>query len=56
MEVYKEDVVCPKCGHRHIDVIYEGPGTYIFFERMARICTKCGYKWFQKPLDADNHL
>lgn len=44
---------CPKCGRdrvqtRHVEA--HCPGAK---DRMERLCTGCGYRWNEEPLDAN---
>lgn len=44
---YREDGVCPKCGHKTIWTEY-----WDSRDAMKRTCSKCRASWFEAPLDA----
>ena len=60
MEKYNPDRVCPKCGYGSI---YAGDESAITEwvkglglpsqEYILRRCSRCGYEWREKPLDAE---
>ena len=55
MNKYNQNSKCPKCGCTVIgikftttELIYDDSG------RLERTCARCGYFWFEKPLDKEN--
>lgn len=55
MEPYYEKSECAKCGSQSASTRHEHPTEYLpnkwGAERMQRRCKRCGYVWYEKPLD-----
>jgi len=59
MERFSKDAKCPKCGHDKAEVRWldvqggQYGGRVCYAEHIQRTCLLCGYRWSEKPLDAD---
>jgi len=46
MQLFDEDLLCPKCGYGALRADYQG-----WRNAIERTCTRCGYRWDERPLD-----
>jgi len=53
MKYYNENIKCKKCGNNSISTKYnqEKSITGILMDDIFRKCERCGYFWFESPLD-----
>jgi len=52
MKKYVEYVDCEACGCTGVpDSIYEKPGRGSHHAVMRRVCKRCGYEWYELPLN-----
>lgn len=63
MEIYRADTDCPKCGFSGIQTRFCVKTHYTEDHRgleasdpdhLDRECSRCGYKWFELPLDEES--
>jgi len=52
LKMYCKDSSCPKCGAMGAHTSFRKADTFIR-ESMVRTCVRCGYIWFEKPLDTN---
>jgi ribosomal protein L37E len=52
MDKYSETSKCSKCGYDDVDVKYRGFMENTHANEMHRTCRRCGYVWYEEPLDA----
>jgi C4-type Zn-finger protein len=66
MKSFSDDASCPKCGSKMITTKYESGaggvrpfnfaglrGVQMATGAMRRTCERCGYRWHERPLDAE---
>ena len=60
MSKYKSDNACRKCGATDAKTVYHAvyheTGHRTTADIMKRICSRCGFSWFEDPLDKDHTL
>lgn len=52
MNTFDENASCPKCGGKFITTKYRGGEYPRLHDLICRSCQRCGYLWFERPLDA----
>ena len=53
MERYNEKSKCCKCGNLYISINYVGGVGTKFVDCIRRNCQRCGYSWYEEPLDVE---
>lgn len=49
MHAYRQGSSCAKCGERGASTRFDASNN-----TMVRICSNCGYRWHEKPLDTQD--
>ena len=53
LEIYREGCSCPKCGNDFVTTNFDNKGDYPT-GNIIRKCRRCGYWWYQRPLDDED--
>ena len=56
MNKFKQESACVKCGDRNASTVYCAAasfGSLIVGDVIWRTCGRCGFYWYEKPLDGD---
>ena len=51
IEEYREGRNCPKCHNTYVTTTFDQQGDYPT-GNIIRKCGRCGYWWYEKPLDS----